>query len=112
MKAYDDRCAITGVSAPVLDAAHIRPYQGRHSNRPSNGMLLRTDLHTLFDRHLLTVVYEANHYYVRIAEYVQDDIYRALDGRELEVVPRNPRSRPSTTLLAEHNDDCRKKWKL
>ncbi|WP_068255818.1 HNH endonuclease [Janibacter corallicola] len=111
VQAYEAKCAITGVSAPVLDAAHIRPYQGRHSNDPSNGILLRTDLHTLFDRHLLTVMYEANRYVVRVAEYVEDDLYRDLDGQELAVVPNNARSRPSTSLLAEHNDECRKKWK-
>lgn len=112
VKAYEDRCAITGITAPVLDAAHIRPYQGRHSNDPSNGMLLRTDLHTLFDRHLLTVVFDTDRYIVRVAEYVQDDMYRELDGRELAVIPDKPRSRPRVALLAEHNDECRKKWAL
>ena len=40
---------------PVLQAAHIRPYAlgGEHSL--SNGLLLRSDLHTLFDLGYLTV---------------------------------------------------------
>ncbi len=49
-------CAVTGESAtPVLEAAHIEPYLGPKSNSISNGILLRSDLHTLFDLHLIGV---------------------------------------------------------
>lgn len=54
--AYQRRCAITGEKTlPVLEAAHIRPYalDGRHE--VSNGILLRSDLHTLFDRGYLGI---------------------------------------------------------
>jgi putative restriction endonuclease len=57
---YQRRCAMTGErTLPVLEAAHIQPYTagGRHSVR--NGLLLRSDLHTLFDRGYLTVTPEA-----------------------------------------------------
>jgi putative restriction endonuclease len=57
---YQRRCAVTGErTLPVLEAAHIQPYAagGRHSVR--NGLLLRSDLHTLFDRGYLTVTPEA-----------------------------------------------------
>lgn len=50
MEAYAGRCAMTGCDAPeVLEAAHILPYRGPHSNSVRNGLLLRADLHTLFD---------------------------------------------------------------
>ena len=49
--AYQRRCAITGEKTlPVLEAAHIRPYAYEGHHEISNGVLLRSDLHTLFDR--------------------------------------------------------------
>lgn len=55
--AYDGRCAISGCSVPeALEAAHLA---GRHwrqgHNRASDGILLRRDLHTLYDRGLLRI---------------------------------------------------------
>jgi len=54
--AYDGHCAITGCDVvDVLEGAHIHPYRGEETNHPSNGLLLRTDVHTLFDLGLLTI---------------------------------------------------------
>jgi hypothetical protein len=56
MDAYERRCAITGCDVgDVLEAAHISPYLGEHTNRVTNGLLLRADIHTLFDRGLIKV---------------------------------------------------------
>ena len=56
LRAYTGRCAVTGCQiTDILEAAHIVPYQGPHTNHVSNGLLLRADLHTLFDLGLLTV---------------------------------------------------------
>lgn len=112
LDAYREQCAITGISEPVLDAAHIRPYKGRHSHAPSNGLLLRTDLHTLFDKHLLTVVHDAGYYRVRVSDDLSADMYRELDQQLLQVVPLSAKHRPSPGLLEEHNNECRKKWAI
>lgn len=57
--AYQRRCAVTGEKTlPVLEAAHIRPYALSGPNRVSNGLLLRSDLHTLFDLGYITVTPE------------------------------------------------------
>lgn len=40
---------------PVFEAAHIRPFSKEGPHLPSNGLLLRADLHTLFDRGLMTI---------------------------------------------------------
>lgn len=49
--AYQRRCAVTGErTLPFLEAAHIRPYTEEGPRVISNGLLLRSDLHTLFDR--------------------------------------------------------------
>jgi putative restriction endonuclease len=54
--AYERRCAITGErTLPVLEAAHIKPYSSGGPHEPENGLLLRSDLHTLFDQGYLTI---------------------------------------------------------
>lgn len=54
--AYQGRCAISGTTvADVLEAAHIDPYRGTHTNEVTNGLLLRSDLHTLFDLHRIAI---------------------------------------------------------
>ncbi len=56
LKRFDRQCAITGCGVvEVLEAAHIVPYLGEHTNTPDNALLLRADLHTLFDRELVTI---------------------------------------------------------
>ena len=56
---YDRRCALTGErTLPVLEAAHIKPYSSGGAHDITNGLLLRSDLHTLFDRGYLTVTPE------------------------------------------------------
>ncbi|EOB3111711.1 HNH endonuclease, partial [Yersinia enterocolitica] len=44
-------CALT----ELLEAAHIHPYKGAHTNVVSNGLLLRADIHTLFDLGLINI---------------------------------------------------------
>jgi putative restriction endonuclease len=54
--AYDRRCALTGErTLPVLDAAHIRPFYLHQRHEVSNGLLMRSDLHRLFDGGYITV---------------------------------------------------------
>ena len=56
LNAYHSRCAITGTKIrPVLEAAHIRPVAAGGEHRLDNGLLLRSDVHTLFDRGYLGV---------------------------------------------------------
>jgi putative restriction endonuclease len=56
LDAYGRRCAVTGDKiVPVLQAAHIRPVNNDGENRVDNGLLLRSDVHTLFDRGYLGV---------------------------------------------------------
>ena len=52
--AYRGQCAVTGCTViPVLEAAHLHPYRGMHTNLVTNGLLLRADIHTLLDYKLL-----------------------------------------------------------
>jgi putative restriction endonuclease len=97
-------CAVTGTEVErVLDAAHISPFSGDLSNDVSNGMMLRRDIHRLFDDHLLTVTPE---YTVRVTPELWGSEYTALDGRALMALPTQDRHRPSPELLRKHNMKC------
>lgn len=80
-KRYDDRCVITGCRTPaVLEAAHISRYLGEKDNHPTNGLLLRADVHTLFDLDLLAI--EPQELRVEVHPMIADD-YGFLSGRIL-----------------------------
>lgn len=84
MIAYGRRCAITECAVEdVLEAAHIRPYLGRLTNHVSNGLLLRADLHTLFDCGLIAI--EPTSRTVVVADSLKDSSYAKLAGRKLRV---------------------------
>jgi hypothetical protein len=54
--AYGDRCVLTGCAiTEALEAVHIDPYENSSQHNPKNGLLLRKDLHALFDRTLIAV---------------------------------------------------------
>lgn len=78
---YGAVCMVTGTAqASVIDAAHIVPYNGTSTNALSNGLLLRKDIHALFDSGLLTIGPDLVIY---IGADVDDPYYRSLDGKEL-----------------------------
>lgn len=80
LKAYENRCAITGCDVvDVLEAAHIYPYMGRETNIASNGLLLRADLHTLFDLKLVSIDASAMH--VCVAPSLAGSDYWSLSGK-------------------------------
>lgn len=55
-KRYGDGCLVTGSAVlAVLEAAHIKPYRGENDNHLENGLLLRSDIHTLFDLDLIGI---------------------------------------------------------
>lgn len=83
LKRFKGRCAISGWTVhQVLEAAHIVPYLGAHTNTADNALLLRGDLHTLFDRDLLTI--DTVTLRVRIAPALKDTPYGAFDGVAIE----------------------------
>ena len=89
---------------PVLEAAHIKPYAEGGAHDITNGLLLRSDLHTLFDRGYLTVTSE---YRLEVSRRIREEYengrdYYALSGRELRP-PRIESARPDPLLLDWHN---------
>lgn len=99
LRAYSYCCAITGCNLiDVLEGAHIIPYNGSHTNRVDNGLLLRSDIHTLFDKGLIWVDEE---FEVQIAPPLKRSEYSYLAGRIL-MLPESPKEWPHPTHLADH----------
>ena len=105
--AYQRRCAISGEKTmPVLQAAHIKPYSEDGPHLVSNGLLLRSDIHTLFDAGYITVTPD---YRVMVskrmnADYGNGKIYYAYQGQSLSVLPSEVSKKPSKEYLIWHND--------
>lgn len=88
--AYKRRCAITGENTlPVLEVAHIKPFARSGANEVSNGMLLRSDFHKLFDAGLVTVTPDLRvEVSLRIKEqWFNGKPYYRLHGKTLPNVP-------------------------
>ena len=103
---YERRCAVTGErTLPILDAAHIRAFGEGGEHIPSNGLLLRTDVHRLFDLGYVTVAPERRFVVSNRlrADFDNGRDYYALHGRELRP-PRNPDAMPSPNALAWHRE--------
>lgn len=101
LAAYGSRCAVSGCDvAAVLEAAHIRPYNGPKTNQVTNGILLRSDLHTLFDQHLLTI---DDDYRIVLDPTVARGPYRRWQGQQLRL-PTSKSVRPSRALLKAHRN--------
>jgi predicted restriction endonuclease len=86
LKRFCKQCAISGCTlVDVLEAAHIRAYRAEYDNNQKNGILLRSDLHTLFDLDLLAV--NPTNQSVAIHKSVIEKQYSQFHGRDLCVIP-------------------------
>jgi len=90
MCVYGGSCAITScrVSA-VLEAGHIKPYSDFTDYAPSNGILLRADIHTLFDLNLIKI--DPDKMCVRVHKSITDPVYQTLNGQPVRQ-PKNKQS--------------------
>lgn len=100
--AYDAQCAISRTRIPdVLQAAHISPYMGPATNHVTNGLLLRADLHTLFDLGLIRI--DPASFRVLVSPSLKESPYWIFDGVEI-CLPYKRSARPSPAALAAHFD--------
>ena len=104
--AYSRRCAITGEKTlPALEAGHIKPYGENGPHRVDNGILLRSDLHNLFDLGYITI--SPDDYRVKVSKRIKEEFqngrhYYALDDQPLEVLPEQASARPVREFLEWH----------
>jgi predicted restriction endonuclease len=95
-----DRCAISGCDAiQTLEAAHITPYNGPKTNHPANGLLLRADLHVLFDLGLIAI--DPVSFTVLLASALSSTTYAEFAGKKI-TPPSEPNLRPNIAVLKKH----------
>jgi len=100
LAAYDYTCAVTGCNAiDALEAAYIIPFRGKFTHHSSNGLLLRADIHTLFD--LGKIAVDTRTMTLVIADELLETSYRILADRPLKY-PHEDSQRPSTEALDLH----------
>lgn len=102
LRAYSGKCTISGTSLEaVLEAAHITPYLGEQTNHVTNGLLLRCDIHTLFDLHLIKI--EPSTFKIRVSPSLRGTIYWGYEGQMI-FLPRKKSEYPSRAALESHFD--------
>lgn len=107
LAAYGARCAITNCDAEeALEAAHVIPFAASQNYELSNGILMRADIHTLFDLFLVSIEPKTTTAWLApgLLPY-----YGELHGRTV-TFPADPSSRPSTARLALHFEQWKVRW--
>lgn len=103
---YSRRCAITGEKTlPVLEAAHIKPYALSGPHFISNGILLRSDMHKLFDSGYITITKDLN---VEVSKRIKEEFengreYYQYHGKQLLYLPDKEIDKPSSQFIEWHN---------
>ena len=104
---YGRECAVTRERAlPTLEAAHIRPFSNDPLHYVQNGILLRSDVHKLFDKGYITVTRD---YHVEVSRRLRTDFddgenYERMHGGLIQV-PHRADHRPSPEILGWHNEN-------
>ena len=105
--AYERRCAVSGEKTlPILDAAHIQSYGDGGAHDPANGLLLRTDIHRLFDLGYVTI---SDDHHFEVSHRLKADFdngrhYYDLHGTAIRP-PRKGFSSPAAESLAWHQNN-------
>ncbi len=106
--AYSRKCSISGEKTlPVLEAAHIKPYAISGPHALTNGILLRSDLHKLFDSGYVTVTTDLK---VEVSPRIRDEFengreYYQFHGRSLYTLPESIAEHPGVVYLEWHNSN-------
>ena len=107
LDAYGRACAVTTEhSLPVLEAAHIKPYADGGLHDYGNGILLRSDVHRLFDKGYMSI--DPN-YRIHVSRRLREEwkngvTYYPFEGREIEK-PEDESRWPDRNLLEWHYDE-------
>jgi len=107
--AYHRRCAVTNEKTlPALEAAHIKSFSKKGPHKTNNGLLLRADIHRLFDDGYVTLDQDL-HFLVskKVREQFENgrEYYR-YHGAKLQNLPDSLIDVPSKEFIKWHNDEC------
>ena len=91
----------------VLQAAHIKPFSEHGPNSINNGLLLRSDLHILFDRGYITITPE---YKIEVSKRIKEEFnngkhYYTFHGNELKTLPNLTADKPAIDFINWHNEN-------
>ncbi|MCY4160387.1 MAG: HNH endonuclease [Flavobacteriaceae bacterium] len=106
--AYDKRCVISGVDVlPVLEAAHIKPYASSGPHFVSNGLLLKSDIHELFDTGYITITNEMK---IEVSKklqhkYERGELYHNRYHGQKLILPESIKEKPAQTFIDWHNQN-------
>ena len=106
--AYSRKCSITGEKTlPVLEAAHIKSYSESGPHFTSNGILLRSDMHKLFDSGYLT---KTDEYKVEVSTRIKEEFqngkeYYQYHGKDLLILPDRTVDKPEKKYIDWHNSN-------
>lgn len=109
--AYNRKCAISGEKTlPVLEAAHIKPYAESGAHFISNALLLRSDLHKLFDTGYLTITTDLK---VEISKRIREEFengkeYYKFHGEKIFNLPNRTQDKPGSKFIEWHNENIYK----
>ena len=104
--AYKRSCAVTGERAlPVLEAAHIKPFSESGPHLVQNGLLLRSDLHRLFDKGYMTLTTKLD---VEVSRRIKEEFdngeyYYTLHGKKMRH-PAHLDDLPEKEFIEWHNN--------
>ena len=106
--AYSRKCSITGEKTlPVLEAAHIKPFADSGPNHIANGILLRADLHKLYDGGYITLTKDLK---VEVSKKIKEEFqngreYYQFHGKPLQILPDRYIDRPNEKYIEWHNNN-------
>lgn len=96
-----EKCAVTGETLPdVLEACHIQQYISKDSDHIQNGLVLRVDVHRLFDRGLLLI---DENYIIKVDPSICSAYYQSFHNKKINL-PETERFYPSKDALNYHNN--------
>lgn len=107
-QSYQNKCVISGEkTGPVLEAAHIKPYAEKGPHVISNGLLLRSDIHKLFDDGYMTI---DKNYKVVVSKRIREDFgngreyYKYDNSSLIEKLPQDKSNWPDLNYIEWHNN--------
>ncbi|EEW24377.1 HNH endonuclease [Rhodobacter ferrooxidans] len=103
-----ESCALSGCTVrDALEAAHLHRYGGVNTNHLRNGIILRADIHRLFDRHLISLHYHNGDLVFSVSRGLSNSEYQDFDQKR--IMERDlPERRPHPVVVQKHYEEfCR-----